>query len=868
MARIIGTAGIRLTAEGRGLAAEMRGILVASLREAAVGVQSDLTRPVRDDADRTSSHVRGVLRNLQGVVGTLAGGFTRAMAAGLRLTLVGAAAGIALAGVTSLATGVISLVGALGQAAGVAGLLPAAFVAMQAVTATVRIGLTGISEAFKVVGEDAAAFEEAIKDLAPAAQEFMREVRSLQPALDGLRMNVQQRLFQGFAGALGDLSERYLPIANSLFGDIAGSINAAGLQLADFLKEGEVVGQVSNMAGNLRETFRELAPALTPAVSGMLDFTEVGSRFLPQIATEVQGLAVRFQEFMREAAGSGQLEAFFERSIQAAKDLFAAIRDFGAGFAGIFQAAEAAGGGFLVNLRSTAAAFREFTTSAEGQEALIGFFTAMRQITAALLPVLASAASVIGTTLAPILGNLAATVGPSLLSVVEGIGSAFRAAAPGIATLAEGVAAFLEGAAPLLPVLGQIAGIIAGALGSAFKALAPVMTEVAEVLSGALADILPELQPIIVQVAEAVAEVVRAAIPLIPVFLQLIQAVLPLLPPLLQLVAAILPPLISLVTAIMPLIQALAQVFAAIIPVITAVVSTILGILIPPLQLIITVVSQVASIVASAFAAILNVVSTVLSAVGSLISSVWSGIFNTVSSIVTSIGNFIRSGFESARSAIANAMSAIGNAVSQGVSNVLTFFRELPGKILGALADIGTWLFQAGVDLVMGFIEGIKDMISDAINAVGDLVSGVIDTVTSGFGIFSPSRVMRDLAHQTGEGFVLGLEDMIPAAVAATEDMAASVMDAAGGITLDPSMALPTPLGGSSGGDGASLPPGGVLLQQTNIMRPGADVAQFATEVYRNGAASLASASSTIGVAPQGVQRGLPGDDFVSGVSL
>jgi phage-related protein len=867
MAKVIGTAAIRLRTDARGLAAEITGTLTAALREASRNVKVEPTEAIRDDADNTARHVRRVLSNIQSVVGNVAGRFAATVTAGLRLALIGTAAGVALAGISSLFTGVVGLVGVLGQAAGVAGLLPAAFAAGAAVSATLKIGLTGVSDAMAALGEDTATFNESIKDLAPNAQAFMRALRDVKPAFDEMRLSVQDRLFQNLAGSVQGLADTYLPLASRMLEGIAGSLNGAAQEAVAFAQSGDTVARVGGLFDNLQATVAGLAPAFRPALSALLDITSVGSTFLPGMTEQISALSTRFGEFIRQAADSGKLQDFFKQAIEAVKGLFTALRDFGAGFAAIFQAAQTAGGGFLVNLQNIAASFREFTESAKGQDALINFFSAMRQIISSIMPVLGEVASVIGSTLAPILANLASTIGPALLPIVQGIGAAFQAAAPGIAALAGGVATFLQAAAPLLPILGQIAGIVGGALGSVFEALAPVIAEVASVLEDSLAEVLPVIEPVLVQIAQAVAQLVRAAIPLIPLFLQIVAALLPIVPPLLQLVSALLPPLISLITALMPIILAAAQVIAALLPPIIAVATTILNILIPPLNLIITIVAQMVAFVGAAFSALLSVVTVIINAISGVISTVWKGIFDTITGIVAGIGNAIRSAWQGIFNAISGAMTNIGNAVSSGISAVARFFGELPGKVLGAIASLARSLFEAGVNMIRGLLDGLASMAGAVIDWFKGLIGDAVDSVLSFLGIGSPSKVFRQIGVWSGEGLVLGLQDMVPRATAAAENMAAAVVDGASGINLTPEMGLGNPAGPTAAAGAATGATAGVILQQTNVMQPGADVQQFAAEVYRNGARQLASASSTLSVSPGSIQRGMAGPGSVFGVN-
>ena len=859
MAKIIGEASIRLRAETKGLAVEIRRLVTNAIKEGTSGITAESpTKAIADDAEKDGNRITGVLGRILGAGRGLASGLIGVATSGARLALTGAAAGVALAGVTSLVTGLVGLIGAAGQAAGVVGLLPAAFVAVKAVSATLTLALSGVSESFAALASgDMAAFQESLKKLAPSARSFVTEVAKVKPAFDKIKLNLQQTAFEGLSRSIAPLAQRYLPLTNQFFQAIGQSANQGAKSLLDFANNGEVAGQVQLFAQDIATAFNQLMPALAPAASGLLDLGQTGAQFLPQLTQWISSLAVRFGEFMREAAGSGRLEAFFQTAIDTAKQFGQVIQNVFGILKSVFGAAQTAGGGFLNSLVEITGRVREFLASGEGQSALIGFFSAMREIIAAVLPLFTTLAGVIGRDVAPLLAQLAKTLGTALQPVFQALGPAIQAATPGILALAEGLAAMLEAVAPLLPVIGQLAGIVGGALGAVFKAIAPVIQQVATILQAQLAKFLPVLMPVIEQFATALGQVLTALLPMIPVFFQLLAALLPILPPLLQLVAAILPPLISLVQALTPIVVALGQVFAALIPIITEIVQVILGVLIPPIELIATAVSTAASIVSNVFTAMAGLITNVLSAIGSFITGIWQTIVGVFQTAVSTVGNVVNTAFTRVRSFIGDIMGGIGRAVSDGISNVVRFFSELPGKVLGFLGDLANQAVKAGENIIGGIIRGLGNLASAIWNKIKQIVSDAWDSVLDFFGINSPSTLAIWTFEQVGRGIVKGLDNMTKPVENAATALASSAMDA-----LNPLSNGSLNLNASAlGGDGAALGVGGgvgtFILNQNNTMLPGADVNQFAAEVWRRGAADLASGNSALNVAQQSVQSGL-----------
>lgn len=117
-------------------------------------------------------------------------------------------------------------------------------------------------------------------------------------------------------------------------------------------------------------------------------------------------------------------------------------------------------------------------------------------------------------------------------------------------------------------------------------------------------------------------------------------------------------------------------------------------------------------------------------------------------------------------------------------SEFIKWFSELPGKIKKKIGEIGEtiatfftetipekwnefweWLkelpsklWQMGVDLVQGLIDGVKSMIETAKKEVKDFCNGFIQGFKDAFGIHSPSRVMKDeIGFNLIEGLKQGL---------------------------------------------------------------------------------------------------------------
>ena len=96
-------------------------------------------------------------------------------------------------------------------------------------------------------------------------------------------------------------------------------------------------------------------------------------------------------------------------------------------------------------------------------------------------------------------------------------------------------------------------------------------------------------------------------------------------------------------------------------------------------------------------------------------------------------------------------LAGLLNGLVAGVTAVITFFTELPGKIIEALGDLLSFLLQKGRDLLQGMWDGIKEKFE----AVKSWVTGIPSRVTTGL------SAIGTFLKQKGRNFLQGMWDGI-----------------------------------------------------------------------------------------------------------
>jgi tape measure domain-containing protein len=139
---------------------------------------------------------------------------------------------------------------------------------------------------------------------------------------------------------------------------------------------------------------------------------------------------------------------------------------------------------------------------------------------------------------------------------------------------------------------------------------------------------------------------------------------------------------------------------------------------------------------------------------------------------------FDRAKFEIARFVFAAASMAV--SIGEKINDAIRWFQELPGRILGALGDLGGLLYNAGKDLLSGLLRGIDTAWNWVQDKVRSLAGSLPDWVKGPLGIRSPSTVFMKLGSNAAEGFALGIASGQSKVMDASKGMAAAAQRAFG----------------------------------------------------------------------------------------
>lgn len=510
---------------------------------AAAQTVSRTTRAtIRVDAD--TNPARTAINGLLSALRTAGGVLTRTVLIG------GIVSGLSVL-VTWLAASAANLLafaGAVIPAWQALGILPAALTTVIGLFATLAVGVQGVGDALKetfsayatlAAGGKLSAAEqerlaEALERLSPAARDFVLRISELAPAFTQLRLDVQERLFNGLGESVARLATSFLPELQIALTATAGVINYRLRRALEYIDTEATKNSFFRVLINGKELVDNLLSGLGPMLQIFLDISEVGGDILADSTMGFHLAAQAAAEFVRHAKETGQLREWIEEGLEVLKQLGRVIGNVASGVGAILEAAnKAAGpGGALGALVAITGAFANWANSVEGQAALLNFFYALEDLGEQATPVFIALVNAIANGLAPAIASLVTGVAPALVSVLDILGRGLQEMAPAIGQLGA--------------VFGEILRPIAVILVELLKSALPGLVVFAEAVADALYALVPAAEP----VGRALGEIMRALAPLLPVIGKLAAVLLVGLAQSLAALAMLLAPVIELVSAL------------------------------------------------------------------------------------------------------------------------------------------------------------------------------------------------------------------------------------------------------------------------------------------------------------------------------
>ncbi|OKI47237.1 hypothetical protein [Micromonospora sp. CB01531] len=246
-----------------------------------------------------------------------------------------------------------------------------------------------LAEARKPAGGGGGAAQQLMR-LAPAAQDLVNVLKSLKPAWDDLRLDVQQRLFAGVGGEVKSLASAWLPTLREKLGQSADTANSLFKTFSTSVKKPEFIENISEGLDTVDRLVDKVGGALAgPFVDAWGRLSKAAGPFLDAVGDEVAGLVEDFARWIEKADKSGGLEDFFEKAGDFFRDVVDMGKDVGAIIGDIVGAlfddpANANGGDTWESFKQTLKDVREWFDDPKNQKTIQDWFHKLETAAAVL----------------------------------------------------------------------------------------------------------------------------------------------------------------------------------------------------------------------------------------------------------------------------------------------------------------------------------------------------------------------------------------------------------------------------------------------------------------------------------------------------
>lgn len=712
--------------------AQLRHLINTAERNAppiVLNVQVD-NRTIHNTINQINGDVRGLNRSLGdaddsgdrlGSVLSRIGSASRGVAlASGRVLALGTAAATSVPLVAGLATAVESILPAATVAV-------SGFVALQAASLTLKIGLLGVEDAISAVFDPNATpekLEKALKGLSKNARSFVLELRNLKPAFDKLRLDVQDRLFAGLDKTLAATAKTTFPVLRTAAENFADTFNVMAKNTANTAQDLSKDGTLGRALKSGSDAFGNLSRVPSRVLEAIVRLAEAGGPQLDRITDKVADIVDSLTIKLRDASKSGELKKSVDDAVATLEQLGRIAGNVFGTIGNILGVANSSGKGLFGTLEQVTQALEEGTETPLFQRTLRSLIDLGQTLVSNVLPLLGQAFAI----LAPVILQIV----PPIQRLVELLGD----------RLSE-----------LLPELAPVLEQLATNFGQLLEALTPLIE------SGF--DVLVAIMPSLLDLMNSVSLLIQNLAPLIEQLAPLLAVVL---------VGAI----VILVETITFVTTSLANLFAWIQFVIDRwkdFASTIIDVVINAFQLVIDLVTGDFS---GAWEHLQNIVGDVAGFIGRTVS----GLKDTLVRIIGNLADLLPSGMR-------RVFDRVAQAVRDRATAVIGAVRDIGGRMISAVTDLGGDMYTAGRAILESLVEGILSKVGDVAGAVESVVSKARELLP-----FSPAKrgPFSGRGYPLYSG--IALMDALATGILQRSGAVQAAMAAALGDGINPSLAL------------------------------------------------------------------------------
>jgi phage-related protein len=610
------------------------------------------------------------------------------------------------------------------QLSGALGVIPGAVLAGVSAIAALKIGTEGFGQAVKDIGTDKFAAD--VAKLAPAARDTANAVAGIKPSLDQLKLDVQQRLFEGLGSSVRSLATTLLPVLNTGLTGMAATLNEGAKSVVIFFSAATVRNDLALALEAARTGTGNLLAALPAVLSIFRDLGTVGAQAFASVTGGAASATQRLADFIARSRESGSLANFIDGGVAAFRQLAQIVGNVLVILDDLFGAL--GGGGILGLLVQLTSTLKDFLNSAAGNDAIAALGEAMSQIAASAGQVFLALLQAVGKVLAdhaPDIAAFAQAIGNDLVSaintlapVLSGLLSVIGANPELFANIAIGAIALAGALNVLVPIATTVAALVAlGIPGLVVAIIAAVVAAVVLVIlnfdkiKAAIGVALDAIGQFFVFLGTTIANAFGNSV----AFVESIWN---------NVVSFFVGIGTAIGSAVSTAVDAVGGFFS---DGFNAVVGFVAGVISSIVNYFVALPGQVAATIAGIPAAFVAMTDQLAFAVGFGIGAVFRFFADLPNNVITAVGQLVIDLVTWGN----NVGISMATAISAAVDNTIAFFTALPGRAVAAVSqliiDVATWANQVGISMA----TAINNAVNNTVNFFTALPGRVIGAVNA-----------------------------------------------------------------------------------------------------------------------------------------
>lgn len=290
-------------------------------------------------------------------------------------------------GIVELVIGAIQAINAL---VAVAGTVPAALAAIGLQVGVLFLAFKGLGGAITAAfaAKNATELKEALKDLTPAARDFVKQLLPLRDLFHQLSTISQQSFFKALGDIIPRIQKALGPEFLSGFGALAGALGKMFRDMALFFASPVFVDFVHKLFPATIQFLREFGPSFVELLKGVTAFSISILPFLNFLGGKLSEVIFKFGAFLLQTSKDPGFKKFLKDmgdTLLALGDLFNSVIELVAAF---FKSTNEAGGTSVIeDLALDIHLLAAFIASPNGQKAIEGLIHASEFLAGALIEV-------------------------------------------------------------------------------------------------------------------------------------------------------------------------------------------------------------------------------------------------------------------------------------------------------------------------------------------------------------------------------------------------------------------------------------------------------------------------------------------------